>query len=288
MPQKPGRPAPADNRDSTRLESDDEIRQVLEARRARLAKPAPAQTAIPVAEAVVLEVEAQPERPAQRPPMAMLCLVDDGKLDGEWIRLRADRTVIGRTDGDIRIPHDSLISGRHAEIVRQRSSRGYRWMLVDLQSTNGTFVRIGSTALRHDNELLIGAGRYRFETSPADSMPADSAGPPQSTQAWSGASVSTLVPSLVEITPTGPGQRYSLVLPEYWIGRDAQSCAIARPNDALVNARHARLHRDATGQWHIDNNKSLNGLWLRLAEPMHLGGGCQFRAGEQKFLFRGK
>ena len=132
----------------TRLESDEEIRQALQAHRSR--PTAQAKTASPDKQAQTppaasAEVEAQPERPVERPPIAMLCVLDDGKLDGEWLRLRADRTVIGRTDGDVRIPHDGLISGRHAEIVRQRVPNGYRWLLADLQSTNGTFVRIGST-----------------------------------------------------------------------------------------------------------------------------------------------
>ncbi len=38
--------------------------------------------------------------------------------------------------------------------------------------------------------------------------------------------------------------------------------------------------------WHIENNKSLNGLWLRMTEPVWLGASCLFRVGEQRFLFR--
>src|SRR5262249_23587125 len=72
-----------------------------------------------------------------------------------------------------------------------------------------------------------------------------------------------------------------------WLGRDAQTCTIARPDDVLISARHARLYRDTRGQWHAENNKSLNGLWLRITEPMPLGGACPFRLGEQRFLFRG-
>lgn len=286
-----GRPSPGNAiPDGTRLESDDEIRQAIQARHARLqaqaqAKAPGGQAKAPLATPV--EVEAQAERPVLRPPTGMLCVLDDGKLEGEWVRLRADQTVIGRTEGDVRIPHDGLLSGRHAQLVRQRTANGYRWTLVDLQSTNGTFVRIGSTLLRHENEVIIGGGRYRFEAAgaaPALDVPG---APAQSTQAWSGTPVRALVPSLVEITPAGPVNRLALTLSEYWIGRDAKTCAIARPDDVLVNGRHARLHRDAKGQWHIENNKSLNGLWLRIMEPMPLGSACQFRLGEQRFIFRG-
>ncbi len=237
--------------------------------------------------AMPIEVEAQAERPVLRPPTALLCVLDDGMPDGEWVRLRADVLTIGRSDGEVRIPHDGLLSGRHAQIIRQRGHNNCRWLLADLQSTNGTFVRIGSSVLRHESEVIVGSGRYRFEVAAGAAPAAAPAGtPPQTTQAWTGAPVRSLVPALVEITPAGPANRFPLSLPEYWIGRDARTCAIARPDDTLADARHARLYRDPKGQWHLENNKSLNGLWLRITEPMPLGNACQFRLGEQRFLFR--
>jgi pSer/pThr/pTyr-binding forkhead associated (FHA) protein len=287
-----GRPSPGqrapETTDGTRLESDDEIRQALQARQARLAtrkqaaRPGGTGKAAPAAAA---EVEPQAERPTLRPPVALLCILDDVRDEGEWVRLRSDQTVIGRTEGDVCIPHDGLISSRHAQIVRQRLPNGWRWTLVDLHSTNGTFVRVGSTVLRHENEVLVGGGRYRFEAGAAPATTAP--GTPQgTTQAWSGAPLQSLVPSLVEISPAGPLGRFPLTLPEYWIGRDSQACAICRPDDVLVNARHARLYRDARGLWHIENNKSLNGVWLRIVEPIPIGPACRFRLGEQRFHFR--
>lgn len=299
MTPKQGRPTinhpPPEPQEGTRLESDEEIRQALQARRARLT--AQAQAAQPAALlggqakpplAVPVEIEPQAEQPVLRPPIAFLCVLDDGKTDGEWVRLRGDRTVIGRTEGEVRIPHDGAISGQHAELLRQRIGNGVRWSLVDLKSTNGTYVRIGSSILRHENEFLIGSGRYRFEAASSGVIPSPPGTPLQTTQAWSGPPIHSFVPSLVEMGPAGPLRRINLTLPEYWIGRDAKSCPIARPDDVLVNARHSRLYRDAKGQWHIENNKSLNGLWLRIAEPMPLGSACQFRMGEQRFIFRMK
>src|SRR5262249_44092885 len=61
--------------------------------------------------------DAAPFKPTRRPPMALLCYLDDGSEDGEWFRMRTDRFVIGRTEGDVRIPHDGMISPRHAEIT---------------------------------------------------------------------------------------------------------------------------------------------------------------------------
>src|SRR5262249_62385494 len=88
--------------------------------------------------------DTQAYRPMRRPPMALLCILDDGKEDGEWLRLRADRIIIGRSEGDIIIPHDPMISGRHAELARRPDQGRYRWHLTDLQSTNGTYLRSGT------------------------------------------------------------------------------------------------------------------------------------------------
>jgi pSer/pThr/pTyr-binding forkhead associated (FHA) protein len=274
-------------REATRLESDDEIRQALLTRRAAARKPAAVKDVVPLA----APVDADPDafRPRQRPPMALLCILDDGKEDGEWVRLRHDRYVLGRTDGDIRIPHDVMMSGRHAEISRQQVQGVYRWFLSDHQSTNGTYVRVGSALLKHRQEILIGHGHYRFEAAQVVSEEEGSApppdAPPQTTVSWHEQSVRNLVPSLVELARTGVGQRFPLPLAEYWIGRDPKSCAIVRADDPLVNARHARLYRDAKNQWHIENNKSRNGLWVRI-EQMPLSAACQFQLGEQRFILR--
>jgi hypothetical protein len=264
----------------TRLESADEIVKAVAARKARTkAGPNGPSAKAPARRA------ARRERPTQRPPMAMLCILDDGKQqDGEWARLRAERTLIGRTDGEVRIPHDVQMSARHAEVVREQTTTGWRWLLVDVGSTNGTFVRIGNTVLRNGNELIIGQGRYRFESglaAPAKgTAAAETSGVTQIPQSAVG-----LVPALVEITPAGPGQRFGLSQPEYWFGSDPQTATLVRGDDHFVDAQHARFFRDKSGQWHVANNASVNGLWLRI-KTIALDKACQFRLGEQRFLFR--
>jgi pSer/pThr/pTyr-binding forkhead associated (FHA) protein len=277
MSETPGKPAPLGAEPmTTRLESDEEIRQAIEARRARLAAPA---RKAPEAQAAPAPAgdDVQPDRPVQRPPMALLCVLDDGKQDGEWVRLRADRTVIGRAEGDVRVPHDGLMSGRHAEIVRQPAANGYRWLLHDLGSTNGSFVRVGSTPLRHDSELLIGSGRYRFETGGSLALaPPPGDAPNQPTQAWSGTPVRALAPALVELSPTGPIQRFTLTLPEYWIGRDP-SCELALEGGAAdsVSRQHARIDLSTAGATLTDtgsrNGTLLNGQPVQGPAPLRAG-----------------
>src|SRR5262245_7282821 len=79
-------------------------------------------------------------RPHRRSPMAMFCICDDGNADGEWVRIRTDRFVIGRTEGHCTIPFDSLINASHAEISRINENGKAVWYLTDLHSSTGTFV----------------------------------------------------------------------------------------------------------------------------------------------------
>src|SRR5262249_49442243 len=153
-------------REATYLESDEEIRAALRQRASRVAKTGavPASAPPPPSGAARLDAETRPERPQDRPPLALICIVDDGQSEGEWVRLRGDRYPIGRTEGVICIPHDGLMSGRHAELVRQKTPQGYRWLLLDQKSTNGTFVRVGSSVLANQAEFIIGRGRFRFES----------------------------------------------------------------------------------------------------------------------------
>jgi pSer/pThr/pTyr-binding forkhead associated (FHA) protein len=253
----------------THLESAAEIRRATAAGR------------VPTAREDAAEPETPAFRPRRRAPTALLCILDDGLEDGEWVRLRSDRVVIGRAEGDVLIPHDAMISGRHAELVRTADDGQYRWHLADLQSTNGTYVRITRTVLRHGQEFLVGAQRYRFEAAPE----AAPAALPAKTSGWEGVGAPDRVPCLVELRPQGDGERFPLTRAENWIGRDAAQCGVVPAGDLLVSPRHARICRGPSGRWRLENAGSRNGTWLRITK-LPLSGTCQFQVGEQRFLVR--
>ena len=99
----------------------------------------------------------------------MLTVFDDGKTDGEMTRIRDQRFTIGRTEGDLYIPLDGRISGKHVEITHQFVGGLHRWVSTDLQSTHGMFVRVSRTVLADKAEFLVGNGvtRIRFALSDA-------------------------------------------------------------------------------------------------------------------------
>ena len=95
----------------TRLETDEDVRRALQMHR-----PA-ARGRLPAVKATAAADDCPPLfRPILRPPTPILTVCDDGSESGESVRIRKDRFVIGRTEGDLVIPHDTQISGRHAEL----------------------------------------------------------------------------------------------------------------------------------------------------------------------------
>lgn len=211
----------------------------------------------------------------------MLRVVDDPGKRGIRHHLMQDKTVFGRSEGDILVPHDGMMSARHAELVRQRCRNGWRWILNDLGSTNGTYVRVGSGILRDGQEFIVGRSRYRFDAAKGDQSPPEQTANSGATLAWQGGGVTALLPSLVELLPQGEGRRILIAAEEVWLGRDA-TCQAIPADDPFISPRHARVHKDPRGRWFIENNRSLNGVWVRV-EQMHLDGNCQFMIGEQRF-----
>jgi pSer/pThr/pTyr-binding forkhead associated (FHA) protein len=86
-------------------------------------------------------------------------VLEDGRA-GEVRMLGGDRVQIGREVGDLVMPSDGFISGRHCVLTKN----GTDVMLSDLGSSNGTYVRVrGGTDLAHGDFLLVGNQMLRVE-----------------------------------------------------------------------------------------------------------------------------
>jgi pSer/pThr/pTyr-binding forkhead associated (FHA) protein len=266
----------------TELESNEEIDRVREELRGRnagdgITKPA----AIPRGE--------QPYRPTMRPPSAMLIMCDDGETSGEVFRLRSDRFIIGRAEGDLQLPDDEQISTRHVALTRQTVSGQTRWVVTDLQSRNGMFVRVGKAPLTHLSEFLVGGGRYRLDIVQSDVAETAAFGDwTLRAPATRGFDNNFAIGSelLTELVAGGIGTRMVLTRDHYWIGSDSE-CAVCRPSDPFVSGKHASLTRSPRGTWVIQNNSSINGVWLRMPQVvLEPGRKCEFQIGEQRFRLR--
>jgi pSer/pThr/pTyr-binding forkhead associated (FHA) protein len=92
---------------------------------------------------------------ADRRALATMEVLSDGPLKGARFPVERPVIHIGRSaENDVRLADDS-VSGAHATLLR----RGSMWHLIDLASTNGTFV----DGRRIDGEAIIqGAAELRF------------------------------------------------------------------------------------------------------------------------------
>jgi len=234
-------------------------------------------------------------RPIQRPPMLLICVCDDGEDEGEWYRIRNERCTIGRNEGDVLISHDAGISGRHVELVREPHLEYFVWWLRDLNSANGTFVRYKQAKLKHGCELLIGRGRYRFETQrlpiseSSGGKGTQQADLPMATRVGmrkvAMADVEQMQPALVELEAEGAGRRFRVNGKECWVGRDPGPGQIKLSDDQWVNPRHVRIYRDQDGQWSLEDPGSVNGTWMRVNE-LDLTAHCELLISEQRILVR--
>jgi pSer/pThr/pTyr-binding forkhead associated (FHA) protein len=242
------------------------------------------------------QFDCSPYHPTRRPPTALLVVLDDGaQKQGETIRVRKDRTVLGRETGEIVIPNDTLMSSEHAAIVREFDQGQYRWFLNDLGSKNGTFVRIARFVLKHDQQLIVGSRRYRYRqeqhAGPITEPAAQPSQPtrPKATMEWqavSSAELQSTFPALVEIEPNGEdGERLLFAGDEMKLGSDASQCSLVVKDDPFVSPQHATIKKSQGGRWLIEDLNSTNGLWL-LVGRVQLIGRCEFQLGEQRFLFQ--
>ena len=82
--------------------------------------------------------------------------------DGSAFPLFGDGIVLGRERGDILFPEDGYVSGTHARL----STRNDRFYLADMNSSNGTFLRIrGERTVRSGTYVLMGQQLFRVQYS---------------------------------------------------------------------------------------------------------------------------
>ncbi|TWU05095.1 FHA domain-containing protein [Stieleria varia] len=226
-------------------------------------------------------------RPTNRQPLALLTILDDGSRDeGETVRLRDSKFTIGREKGDLVIPFDSDISGQHAELRCQKQKGRFRWYLIDRKSTNGTFVRAFRASLSRESELVLGGRRYLFQL-PETSVEATETEALQ-TNAYRAPTRTMLEQFVPRLTEAGTGEKnsrsFSLGGNEIFLGGDPR-CQIAIEDDPFISPKHARLYQDETERWMIEDQKSLNGIWIRV-KKFPIDKQTEFQLGQQRFRFQ--
>jgi pSer/pThr/pTyr-binding forkhead associated (FHA) protein len=102
---------------------------------------------------------AGPEQTPAEGGSAVIQIISEGGQIGDSYAVHKAGTLIGRVEGDATFPHDGYLSSRHAQIVVREG----RYYLVDLNSRNGTFIRIkGEVELKPGDTFLVGKQLFQF------------------------------------------------------------------------------------------------------------------------------
>lgn len=222
--------------------------------------------------------------PRRRPPTARLDVLDDGSITtGQIIRIRKDEFTIGRREGDLVIEHDLDISGRHATLKRVTEKGQQRWMLQDLDSTNGTFIRVARAPLTDGSEVLLGEDRYRAEIASSPGGTEDTAVRDAATRMYQVAAMPRPDAIKLRLKSVGsPDRQYEIGARGATLGASQSKCEIAIA-DNFLSTPHAKISFSA-GKWLIEDLNSLNGVWICVRQVC-LEKNAEFQLGEQRFRF---
>lgn len=238
-------------------------------------------------------------RPTHRPPMARLTLFDDGSVEGELFRIRSSSTTVGRRDCDVNIQHDSMVSDKHLAIDLEKQNGEYRWIIRDLESKTGLWVRVRKIELKDGSEFLLGGQRFQFQDSVrldedarAEMLARIENGSYCGTTSTSGNSYAKLFRSafIPDTTPINPlmasasaPSSFTLIDGDYWIGRGPES-AMRIPDDPFLASKHACIARESTRTWIARTEGAPNGMWVRMKQII-VNNSCTFQIGEQRCRF---
>jgi pSer/pThr/pTyr-binding forkhead associated (FHA) protein len=224
-----------------------------------LAKPAPQASTVYL----------QPEVAQQQHRLVVL---RPGGADGATFTLLPGKSAIGRGEVQVRLD-DPYLSPRHAEL----SLRGGQLSIVDLQSSNGVYLRLRSeTSLTVGDELRLGRQLLRLEPLPEPQFAPDSG------RIWGTPDRGARYRMAQLLEGSGVGEALPIAEGEYLFGREEGGMIF--PADQSVSRRHAILSvsREAI---RVRDLESANGTFLRLRKETTLTPGDHLLVGTQQLRY---
>lgn len=173
--------------------------------------------------------------------------------------------VAGREEGIILFPEDDTVSPAHASFFYEDG----RLRVKDLDSTNGTFVRVTApVSLRSGDRIICGEQLFLVEEGTTVEPVADSEG-----TYFSGTPISNWYFKLTQVLKGGkPGSAHCARKPKVVVGREKADFSF--PDDKFMSHRHSMVEFKDAGLW-LSDVGSRNGTFLKL------------RDGEEKVLNEG-
>ncbi len=139
----------------------------------KVASPVPAPTpavpaaamALPGSDHVAAPAPPAPPAPRRRAPLAVLEILNEGPSKGQQFDLIAPLSHVGRGDHNDVVILDESVSESHAKVQRREDG----WYIVDIDSTNGTYVAgarvFGEAKVASGTDVRFGGVKMSFRTS---------------------------------------------------------------------------------------------------------------------------
>jgi pSer/pThr/pTyr-binding forkhead associated (FHA) protein len=198
--------------------------------------------------------------------------------DGDAQELTEEVVDLGRTDGHLNFPDDPYLSERHCRFAVQDGA----WVVQDLSSRNGVFLRIAdSCELQDGDTILLGKQVLRFDLlsdaernlAPAVEHGVMILGSPLR-EPWG---------RLRQLTVAGISRDvYYLYRPKVAIGREDGDLIF--PDDEFMSRQHMSLSI-TEGKVHIKDVGSSNGTFVRIRDRPRLRNREMLRIGDQLLRF---
>lgn len=242
-------------------------------------QPVPQMSEPAIPPPVLPSVETSRYAPADlgRAAARLVVIAQDGSPGREY-PLTTDQTDIGRDEGNILLPNDPYVSPRHARIVR----RGQRFLIQDLDSVNGIYVRLKNPSkLEHGDLVLMGLEVLRFEVVSA----ADKGYGPATDRATQvfGSPASPRFAKLCQRTVEGVTRdTFYITRDETVVGRESGD--IVFTGDPFMSRRHAAISRNtADNSFSVRDLGSSNGTYIRIRGEHEIFEGDHVRIGQHLF-----
>lgn len=209
----------------------------------------------------------------QTPGRAKLILIKGDSTDGVSYQLNGSEHVVGRSEGAILFPEDSLVSPRHCNFLYKDAKLFVR----DEGSTNGVFSRIKQpVSLQPGSMFLIGEQLLQIEACAPDLGPQPDA---EGTYFYASPRRASKMKLIQKLRGGETGIIYRARGDSISIGRESND--VNFPDDPFISGHHAEVSIGPDGRFTLTDLGSKNGTFVRLDNEAPLFHGDYVFVGQQ-------
>ena len=210
---------------------------------------------------------------SQAPGRAKLIVVKGDAGDGVSYQLNGSEHLLGRAEGAILFPDDTLISPRHANFVY----RDGKLFVRDESSANGVFIRIRNpVGVESGGAFLVGEQLLQVEASAPDFGPQPDA---EGTYYYASPKRASKMRLIQRLRGGDIGIIFRARGDSISIGRENND--VNFPDDPFISGHHSQVTIGADGRFTLTDLGSKNGTFVQIAEEAPLQNGDYVFIGQQ-------